>query len=193
MNTFYNYNTFLQKINEHKLLEKKGDSYDYGCAMLYFKFPELKELHKKINKKDLYTEKGDRTYGIEDEPHCTLLFGFHKDVKEKEVIKKIKEFDIKDLKIHNPSAFKNEKYDILKFDIDADYLHKINEALTKFPHTTDFPDYHPHITIAYLMSEESDKYIEIMKGLEYTVKPNKIVYSKPSGDKITAYLNKGYM
>jgi len=60
--------------------EKKGDSYDYGCVMLYFGFSQINKIHDAINPDHLYTEDEDRTYGLEDEPHCTLLYGLHKEV-----------------------------------------------------------------------------------------------------------------
>ncbi len=54
---------------------------------------------------------------------------------------------------------------------------------TKLPHTTDYPDYHPHTTIAYVKPGEGKKYVgKIDKPI--MVKPNKIVYSKADGSKI---------
>ena len=67
-------------VFEEFILEKEGDTYDYGCAMLYFDFPQINKIHDAIDPKDLYEEEGDRTFGIEDEPHCTLLYGLHKEV-----------------------------------------------------------------------------------------------------------------
>ena len=59
-----------------------------------------------------------------------------------------------------------------------------NEKLRKLPHTTDFPDYHPHCTITYLLPGTSDKYIELLKGVSIQVKPTEFVYSKTNGEKI---------
>jgi hypothetical protein len=56
--------------------------------------------------------------------------------------------------------------------------------LVKLPHTTDYPDYHPHSTIAYLKKGKGEKYTDKLKGAEYIVNPSKIVYSKPDGNKI---------
>lgn len=161
-------------------------TYDYGCSMIYFDFPKMNEIHSMIEEEDIYTEDGDRSYGLETEPHATLLYGLHSDeIEDEDVLSASTRPGIPDeLKLHNASCFNNDKYDVLKFDVDNDHLHKINAELTKFPHTTDYPDYHPHSTIAYLKKGKGEKYTEKLKDAWYSVNPSKIVYSKPSGDKI---------
>jgi hypothetical protein len=59
--------------------------YDFGCVMLYFEFPEITFLHNMIDEKDIYTEEGDNSFGLEDEPHTTLLYGLHDGVTLKDV------------------------------------------------------------------------------------------------------------
>lgn len=169
--------------------EKKNDTYSYGCAMLYFNLPEMNIISNDIDENDLYTEEGDRSYGIEDEPHVTLLYGLHDDVKDKSIFDAISKHKIGKFKLYNVSAFKNEKFDVLKFDVryvnkSGAFLHKINKELSKLPHTTDYPDYHPHCTIAYLKKGASDKYIKKFKGKEYDVSSPYIVYSKSDGTKV---------
>ncbi len=161
-------------------------TYDYGCSMIYFDFPKIEEIHSMIDEEDIYTEEGDRSYGLETEPHATLLYGLHShDLEDDDVIDaSVKNGIPKELKLHNASCFNNDKYDVLKFDVDSDHLHKINGELTKLPHTTDYPDYHPHTTIAYLKKGTGEKYTEKLKDSWYTVNPSKIVYSKPDGSKI---------
>jgi 2'-5' RNA ligase len=164
--------------------EKKA--FDYGCSMLYYDFPKINEIHSMIEDEDLYTEEGDRSYGLEKEPHTTLLFGLHShEIPDEEVMKASKCHEIpSELKLHNPSLFKNDKYDVLKFDVAGNNLHKLNSELSKLPHTTDYPDYHPHSTIGYLKKGTGDKYVSLLQGSEYTVNPSKIVYSKPDGSKV---------
>lgn len=74
--------------------------------------------------------------------------------------------------------------DVLKFDVkDCDHLHEINAELRKKPHTSNFPDYHPHATIAYLKPGTAKSYVEKHKDVSETVKPTEIVYSKADGTK----------
>lgn len=175
----------LRKI----LLEKKGDSHDYGCAMLFFKIPKKKwnELQSMIDDDDIYTVEGDRSYGREDEPHVTLLYGLHATIPDEKVEEISKKMEIVELNLKKISIFENEKFDVVKFDIIGDSkkkLSKMNSEYAKLPHTTDYPDYHPHSTIAYVKAGTGKKYIKTLSDDEaITVKPTEIVYSKANGDK----------
>jgi 2'-5' RNA ligase len=185
----------IQKFDEfsNELNEKKKDTYSYGCAMIYFDAPEIFKVQDAIDPKDLYEEEGDRTYGFEDEPHTTLLYGLHTDEIEndQDVMNVCVSIEVGPIKLHNISLFKNEKYEVLKFDAENENLHKINKALTdKFPFSTDFPDYHPHATVAYLKPGTGDEYVKSFKDIEVEAIPESIVYSKPDGEKVIEKVEK---
>jgi 2'-5' RNA ligase len=175
--------SFKQFISS--LLEKKGDSHSYGCAMVYFDFPEMTSIHRSIDPDDVYTETGDRSFGLEDEPHTTLLYGLHSnEIPDEQVMEICKSEPISEIKLSNPSLFENEQYDVLKFDATCESLNSINSKLSELPHTTNFPDYHPHATIGYLKPGTGKKYADLFAGKEFMVVPTKIVYSKPDGNRI---------
>ena len=174
----------LSKLAKRIMAEKANDTYDYGCAMLYFDFPEINKVHDTINTKHLYEEEQDRTYGIEDEPHTTLLYGLHSEVSPKAIKNVLDSFTFGECTIGNASLFENEKYDVLKFDVSGPNLHEVNKLLTKYPHTTSYPDYHPHLTIAYLQPGMGKQYVDMLRGQEYQLVPTHAIYSKPDGDKI---------
>ena len=163
--------------------EADGQTYDYGCAMLYFDMPQMHNLHESIDENDIFTKDGDRTFGLETEPHVTLLYGLHPDIDHEEVVKTCQNQKYPNLTLKNASCFNNDEYDVLKFDVDSPELHKVNAELSKFPHTTNFPDYHPHSTIAYLKKGAGQKYVDLLNGQTHQVTPNKIVYSLASGEK----------
>lgn len=170
------------------ITEKKGDSYSSGCVMLYFDFPQMDALHKLIEPNDIYTEEEDRTYGLEDEPHCTLLYGLDPSVTLDQVKEKVGQFQYGDLIAYNASLFENDKFDVLKFDMrypvkGGAFLHKCNKALCELPYKTDFPNYHPHMTVAYIKSGLGKKYVSLLKDKEYDLKPSNIVYSEADGTK----------
>jgi 2'-5' RNA ligase len=166
--------------------ENTASTYEYGCVMLYFGFPMMNKIHDGIDPNDVYTEEANQTYGLEDEPHCTLLFGLHdNELDTNTVIKIATNFEYPSVVAHNVSMFQNEKYDVLKFDIKGDGLHSANKELRKFPHTNSFPDYHPHMTIAYLKPNTGQKYVDRMKNQSYQLKPTHIVYSHPDGSRDT--------
>ncbi len=174
---------------------KKKDTkkrYDYGCVMLYFKVPTLKDFTSKIEDVDVYDEEG---FGIETKSHVTLLYGLHdEEIKDVDVFDLVLKEEYPNLILISPSLFENKDYDVLKFDVkypknEDKVLHKVNkELMDEFPYTTDFPKYHPHCTIAYLKVGKGKKYVEMFKDAEIEVHPNKIVYSKSNGEKAIKYL-----
>lgn len=181
--------------NNPLLMENSTSTYSYGCVMLYFNFPELNKIHNQIDSEDIYTEEEDKTYGLEDEPHCTLLYGLHPEVTLEEIKQSIDNIVFSDCKVYNISCFNNEKYDVLKFDVGyptkgGAFLSKANNNLKQLPYTSDYPDYHPHLTIGYLKPGTGGKYIEKFKGLEYILKPEYIIYSQPNGDKTKIEIKK---
>ncbi len=177
---------YIKLFEQWILNEKKGDTYSSGCAMLYFDFPEMKEIQSRISKDDLYTEEGDRSFGFEDEPHVTILYGIHSDeVSDESVLDLCSRVPFSGLTLYKISAFKNDKFDVLKFDVDGNGLREANRNLVEnVPHSSSFPDYHPHCTIAYLKAGTADKYIEAMADVKHIVMPTKLVYSKPDGGRV---------
>lgn len=155
--------------------------YEYGCVMLYFDFPEMENLHNKINNEDIFTKDGD--YGLENEPHTTLLFGLHPEVTDEDVKNVLAKHQFGPCNISNASLFENPEYDVLKFDVEGDGLHECNADLKKFPHTTNFPNYHPHLTIGYLKSGTGKNNTKKLNGVSYTLIPQYAVYSKTDGSK----------
>lgn len=175
----------VKNFNEYLAEAKQEQEYDYGCAMLHFDFPEMQELHDYISEEDIYTEEGDRSYGLEKDPHVTLLYGLHEEVSDDTVKKICLGQNYGSVMLENISCFENEKFDVLKFDVKADGLHDCNAKLAELPHTTEYPDYHPHATVGYLKSGTAQKYIDKFKDRTYEVTPHSVEYSKPSGDKLS--------
>ena len=165
------------------LIKEDTGTHDYGCAMIYFEFPGISAFQSVIDDDDVYHKEGDRSFGLETEPHTTLLYGLHSDVDPKEVMKVMEKYTYNHCRLYNVSTFNNSDYDVLKFDVESPVLHEVNQELKKFPHTTSFPIYHPHMTIAYLKPGMGEKYIKNLNWAKFMITPNKLVYSTPSGKK----------
>jgi len=166
------------------ILKEEKQTFDYGCVMLYFDFLQMNKIHDFIDPNDIYTQEGDRTFGLEDEPHCTLLYGLHDGVSNENIKSVLDKYTYTTLKAHNISLFENPDYDVLKFDVQGDNLHETNSDLQQYPYTSNFPDYHPHMTVGYLNSGSGKRYVEMLKDYEYELIPKYAVYSKPDGNKI---------
>lgn len=161
---------------EQFINEQKKEKYPYGCSMIYFDFPQMKIIQEQIEDDDIQD--------LEGEPHVTLLYGLHSDEIEDDVILDISSKGIKSMGLGNVSLFENEDNDILKFDVEAPFLYDINKKLRKLPHTSDYPNYHPHCTIAYLKPGTGNKYVDLFKNRVFEVFPNKVVYTKPDGTRL---------
>jgi 2'-5' RNA ligase len=176
-----------------KLLDiiTEDHKHDFGCVMLHFKFPEMNKIQDMIDPKDIYEDSSDSSFGLETESHVTLLYGLHKGVSEKDVTNALSGITFNTCKLYNPSIFENDKYDVLKFDVGyttrgESFLSKANKALKAFPYTSDFPDYHPHMTVAYIKPGKGKKYVDILKKNvdDITMTPDYAKYSKTDGAEV---------
>lgn len=177
----------LKKTVRKALLKKQKRVYDYGCVMVGLDIDnqEWNEIQDAIDEDDIYFGDGENGgYGRELDPHVTILFGVHEDVKDEKVEVLINEIKKPELKLNKISSFENELFDVLKFDIESSDLHKLNEIFKTLPHTTDFPNYHPHATICYLKKGMAKKYVKNLLNVKsIEAKSSEILYSKPDGTK----------
>jgi hypothetical protein len=172
-----------------RLLNEGSGGHDYGCVMLFLPIDKKwwDKLTGDIDDKDIYNPEGERDYGIQphDEAHVTILYGIHGDVPDKDVEELIEKMSAPEVTLKDISIFDNadKGFDVLKFDVKGKQLHDMNDMFKELPYTNDYPDYHPHVTIAYLEAGTGQKYADELGVDALELKPNKIVYSKPDGTK----------
>jgi 2'-5' RNA ligase len=176
----------IRNFEKFKLfLEKDSTIYEYGCIMVYLNIPNWNRFISKINYQDLYEPNLER-YGLEEEPHCTILYGIHSDVSDDEVVEKFSGLSRSDfdLVVNGVDCFYNKDYDVLKLNVKSNKLSELNEMAKSLPHTSAFPDYKPHITLGYLQKGRGIDYVDPTFNINLDNTIEKIVYSKPNGQKI---------
>lgn len=120
-----------------------------------------------------------------EELHVTIKYGIHtKDPTE--VAPLLSHFGIVPIILGDISVFdNNEKYDVLKIDIEfSDELFELNKLISTTLTVTDsFPDYRPHITLAYLQKGYKDLFIgsSYFNGIEYL--GTQVIFSTPEKER----------
>ncbi|MEP6667847.1 MAG: sigma-70 family RNA polymerase sigma factor, partial [Chthoniobacter sp.] len=123
----------------------------------------FQEFAASIPDSDVYRdpEKPEKD-GREFEPHVTALYGLTGEGDTTNAVREaIKGHDPITLTLGKISKFSNadSPYDVLKIDVTSPQLHALNKTLRKLPHKNDYPDYHPHLTLAYVNKGAADEYV----------------------------------
>jgi len=169
---------------------KESSGYEYGCVMVEVPVSNWDEITSYIDPEDVYTG-GDDSHGIQENPHVTILYGLHKGVTEDEVKSVFEGFtESINIEVDGIGIFENKDYDVVKFNVNPDgALQKLHDKLSEFPNSNEYPDYKPHITIAYVNKGTGKKYVK--PDYKYKVKNvDKITYSLASGEKVHFKYNK---
>lgn len=180
----------IMDFDDFKIMleKKKTTQYSAGCVMGYF---ENDFNNPKIKESDIYDNE-ENEFGLEVEPHVTVLYGLDdKKTDEEELVKLFTMLDGPVCSTTQISLFENPDFDVVKWDIEQPELVILNRMLTSmYPYKTDHPDYHAHVTIAFCLPGEGKKYTKKFKG----AKKQKIaywVYSQADGRKIKITPGKG--
>lgn len=167
------------------IISETAGKHSYSCVMANFPNPNsfINWSKKTIKKENLCEE------GIELEPHITCLYGLHTNdpVEISLVIKKVKQFSIK---LGRISKFSNEKFDVLKIEVNGKELHNLNKLLCKLDYTSDFDKYIPHCTLAYVKKGSCDDLIGDKYFEGKAIKIKELVFSSANGEKTIIGLNK---
>lgn len=135
---------------------------EYGFLMIKYDKPELiQELQNMIPYEELYNEDDNDDYGLENMCHVTLVPCLDRHLDVNELKKELQELNKYSILLSNISKFENDNYDVLKCDVGSINLLKTNDDIcSKFPTFSEYKEYHPHMTIAYLKKGMADKYLQ---------------------------------
>jgi hypothetical protein len=174
---------YLEFIKEAK------SRYEYGCVMVDFNFENWSELLESIDSDDIYKVEG-KNYGLQPRPHLTLLYGTHDTVTDEEILNCFEGFTEDDFKVQldGVSIFENSDFDVVKLGVVlTPKLKEINKRLSELPNSNIFPEYNPHITLAYVKKGLGKKYVN--PDYKYEIKNiSKIVYTRPDNTELNIEL-----
>ena len=138
-----------------------------------------------IDKADINEEAG----GIEREVHVTILYGITSmeglTAIQKHMPAIVKAVPSIKVRLSEISAFEtNPEFDVLKIAVvskQLEYLHELFKKITDFE--SDYPDYNPHLTLAYLKKGTAKKYVldERFMGQEFHA--NQFLFCNNNGTK----------
>ena len=174
-------------IISEKQLNKIKDTIDKdnhkGCLMIRYDLPIMKKIQAKIKSEDLYVNEEEDINGFPNHIHITVLYGLHKKYRSIYGLLGMAEhqYNIDDCQalFTDISFFENnEKYDVMILDVISPELENLNYILrTRCEYQNDYPDYHPHCTIAYLKKGCADKYRDLRLEEPVLGKPVEWLYS----------------
>ena len=149
---------------------------NYNCIMVgYGPIEKIEKIQESIDENDILQ--------LEKEPHITLLYGLYENVTWDDVKKYLSPLEEYKTMLYNISLFENDEFDVLKMDINSDKMIKTNKLLRdNLPHDDLHPEYHPHMTIAYLKAGTGKKYEKNMLDRIIGITPTEFLYSYGNKD-----------
>lgn len=124
--------------------------------------------------------------GFEDDPHVTVLFGLHEEEVAAQVVQDIlATAGPISVTVDEISLFENDEYDVVKYTVPEDpELLRLRRDLLQLPSTVTFPDYCPHMTIAYVKKGCGKKYAgKLDQPMAVTFDTALYSYHEESGNK----------
>jgi hypothetical protein len=176
------FQSFLQWLNES---DTSANDEKFGCVMMDADIKNWTEFHTAgIEREDIYLKPYDDSYGLEEQPHVTILYGIHEKEVDPQRMADLIEYYMKPVTvtIKEVDVFPGKEYDVVKYNVPlTGQLQKYRDLFMQIPNTQTFPEFHPHLTLAYVLSGKGGKYkrelrepfqITFTKGV-YSWHPNK--------------------
>ena len=160
-------------------MKHKNTNREYAFLMIEYETPKfIKDLQNSIKKEELYFEENNNDYGLEKDSHVTLVPCLDNDVSLKELKKYLKNISDYDIILTDISKFECENFDVLKCAVQSKVLKDTNKEIRKhFDSHTEFKDYTPHLTIAYMQHGMADKYTKNILDKLVHLKPKNFHFS----------------
>jgi hypothetical protein len=160
-------------------MKHKNTNREYAFLMVEYETPDfIQNLHKSLPKNELYVENDNNDYGIEEESHVTLVPCLDNDIDLTELKKYLKKLSDYKIVLTDISKFECDNFDVLKCNVNSKALKDTNKEICKrFNTHSEFKDYKPHMTIAYMKHGMADKYLKNILDKMIFLKPKNFHFS----------------
>lgn len=152
----------------------------YAFLMIRFNTPDIiKEIQEKLSDDDLYYGDDSRSgLGIETDTHVTLVPCLDNNVDLDDIKDMLEPLDKYQTFLTNISMFDNPDFEVLKCDASSIPLFNTNKLITdKYPTHSDYKEYHPHATIAYVKHGVAEKYTKDVLDKLIVLEPKEFWFS----------------
>jgi hypothetical protein len=166
----------MSMLTENRHVEK-------GCLMAHVSptyGPHVIKLGRTaIPPQILYTDPNDPTFGYDTEPHVTLKYGFEPDLGKMNVAKILQGMKPFNIILKALNLFENDKFDVVKFEVQkCPILTELRRRCDGYPNSDSYPDYNPHMTLAYV---KKGSFPHIKENLNIALPITRFKYSGPNG------------
>jgi len=188
----------LSSVYGTNICMKSCLAHSYSCLMAVLPddaADRLRQFGLSIPNDCIYQdESGDK--GREGQFHVTIKYGIH--TKDPEEVKEAIVPLLKPLgaRLGKVTVFNGDEYVVLKVSVQSEDLTRMNQAVRQNLECTDtFPDYKPHITIAYLKKDPKNPYYfqdfctDEFDGMEVVF--GKLKFTTPDKKKYSMSLSSG--
>ena len=141
---------------------------------------KVKQLASKVKDEDI--NKDEAADGKPGEIHCTALYGLT-DPKPDKVEELLKGFGKVKARLGEVGLFETDKADVLKIAVESRDLQRMNKLLRTLPHENDYPDFKPHVTLAYLKPGKGKDYLKVGSLQGESVEFAEVEFSSKDGIK----------
>ena len=176
------YKHMLSNKIKEETYDNHSTQFDLSDVMSEKDFSFIR-LQMNISNELLYIK--DSSFGKESDPHITILYGLTKECDYFKLRAFCKDFGTIQIKIGDISKFESDEYDVIKLSVESKELHDLHNYIkTNFDNVFSFPDYTPHITLAYVQKGSCDHMLGPCEwtGTEYLF--NEFKFSHNEGYKL---------
>jgi 2'-5' RNA ligase len=134
----------------------------------------------------------DPDEGFGPDPHVTILYGLGDD-QEREATEILKKAGPLKAKIDAVDTFENDDYDVVIFRLESEDMQRVHDELDTLPNDNEWPEYKPHMTIAYVQPGLGRKYADRLEsdlvGKNFVA--NQAEFSNTADDRVVVDLREG--